>query len=85
MQNIIEAPMFAALIANPGALALYAYLSAKNGPEAKFMVADGLGEKLGWPRRHVPAARKALQQMGAIECVRPWGHGVAALYRWTLS
>jgi hypothetical protein len=85
MQNIVEAPVFAALIANLDAWALFAYLAAENGPNAQFMVADGLGAARGWPQRFVPKARKALLDMGAIKCVRFPRKGVPALYRWNLS
>ncbi len=84
MQNIVEAPVFAALIANLDAWALFAYLAAENGPNAQFMVADGLGSARGWPQRFVPKARKALLDMGAIKCVRFPRKGVPALYRWNL-
>jgi hypothetical protein len=85
MQNIVEAPFYAALVANLPALALYSYLSAENGPNAQFMVADGLGAARGWPQRFVPKARKALLDMGAINCVRFPRKGVPALYRWNLA
>jgi hypothetical protein len=82
MQNIVEAPFYAALIADLDALALYSYLSAENGPAAEFMVADGLGPARNWPQRFVPKARRALLAMGAIKCVRFPRKGVPALYRW---
>jgi hypothetical protein len=85
MQNIVEAPFYSALISNLPALALYSYLSAENGPNSQFMVADGLGPARGWPRRFVPEARKALLDMGAIKCVRYPRKGVPALYRWNLA
>jgi hypothetical protein len=84
MQNIVEAPFYAALIADLDALALYSYLSAENGPAAEFMVADGLGPARNWPQRFVPKARRALLAMGAIKCVRFPRKGVPALYRWNL-
>jgi hypothetical protein len=85
MQHIVEAPVYGALIANTDALALFAYLSAENGPDAEFMIADGLGEARNWPRRFVPAARRALLAMGVIECIRPRGNGTPALYRWRIG
>jgi hypothetical protein len=85
MQNIVEAPFYAALTANLDALALYSYLSAENGPNAQFMVADGLGPAKNWPQRFVPRARRALLDMGAIKCVRFPRKGVPALYRWNLA
>ena len=85
MNHIVEAPVFAALVAKPEALALFAYLSAENGPDAEFWIADGLGPARGWPRRLVPAARKVLIEVGVVKCVRPKGKGAPALYRWNLD
>jgi len=85
MRNIVEAPFYSALIADLPALALYSYLSAENGPNSQFMVADGLGPARGWPRRFVPEARRALLDMGAIKCVRFPRKGVPALYVWNLA
>jgi Bifunctional DNA primase/polymerase, N-terminal/Primase C terminal 1 (PriCT-1) len=85
MQHIVEAPEFGALIADPDALALFAYLSAENGPDAEFWIADGLGEARGWPTRFVPKARKALLAMGVVECIRPRGNRRPALYRWRIG
>ena len=85
MRHIVEAPIYSALLANLDAFTLFSYLSAENGPGAKFMVADGLGPARGWPRRFVPEARKALLRMDLIKCVRPRGNGVPALYRWSVS
>lgn len=83
-KHIIEAPVYAHLKAAPNAMALFAVLSAENGDRAEFMVADGLGEASGWPRRLVPAARKKLLELGVIQCVRRPRKGTAALYRWVL-
>ena len=85
MQHIVEAPVFGALIANPDALALFAYLSAENGPDAEFWIADGLGEARGWPSRFVPKARRVLLAMGVVECIRPRGNRKPALYRWRVG
>jgi hypothetical protein len=46
------------------------------------MVADNFGTSIGWPRRLVPEARNVLLGLGIIECIRPYGPKVAALYRW---
>jgi hypothetical protein len=85
MQHIVEARFYSALVANIPALALFSYLSAENGPNATFMVADGLGPARNWPRRFVPEARRALLSMGAIRCVRPPRKNTPALYRWAIS
>lgn len=82
VNHIVEAPVYSRLVANIEAMALFAYLSAENGPEAEFWIADGLAEARGWPRRFVPEARKALLDLGVIECVRPRRRGVPAVYRW---
>lgn len=82
MHHVVEGPKFPALVANVEAWALCAYLMAENGPAAKFFIADGLGPARGWPRRLVPAARRALLSMDIIECVRPPTKGTPALYRW---
>ena len=53
-----------------------------NGPDAEFLIADGLGEARGWPRRFVPAGRKALLDLGVVRCVRVPLKGAPGLYRW---
>jgi Primase C terminal 1 (PriCT-1) len=82
MNQIVEAPEYGALVANVGALALFAYLSAENGPGAEFMIADGLSKARGWPRRFVPAARETLLDLGLVELIRAAGKNAPALYRW---
>jgi Bifunctional DNA primase/polymerase, N-terminal len=84
MQHIVEGPKFTALVATVDTWALCSYLMVENGPEAEFMIADGLGEARGWPRRFVPAARKALLELGIVKCVRPSRRKVPALYRWVV-
>jgi Bifunctional DNA primase/polymerase, N-terminal/Primase C terminal 1 (PriCT-1) len=85
MNHIIDSKIYKALAADTDALALFAYLSAENGTDAEFMVADGLGEAMGWPRRFVPAARKTLLDLGIIRCVRRHAVGQPALYRWIID
>ncbi|WP_395708533.1 bifunctional DNA primase/polymerase [Reyranella sp.] len=85
MNHIVESPTWAALVAKPDALALFAYLSAENGPDADFMIADGLGPARGWSHRFVPTARKALLDMGVVRCVRRPGKKAPGLYRWNLD
>lgn len=85
MHHIVEAPVYASLVANTDALALFAYLSAENGQDADFMIADGLGKARGWPYRFVPAARRALLDLGIIVCTRPARRGAPALYRWQVG
>jgi hypothetical protein len=85
MNHIVEAQVYASLIADTDALGLFAYLSAENGPDAEFMIADGLGPARGWSHRFVPRTRKALLDMGVVRCVRPRGKNAPALYRWNLD
>jgi hypothetical protein len=84
MNHIVEAPEYDALVANVGALALFAYLSAENGPGADFMIADGLSKARGWPRRFVPTAREALLELGLVELIRAAGKNAPSLYRWKI-
>jgi hypothetical protein len=72
----------ATLIAKPELWTLCSYLMIENGPTAEFMIADGLGEARGWPRRFVPAGRKSLLDMGVVRCVRVPRKGAPGLYRW---
>lgn len=82
MHCIIESQEFEALAADPECLGVVAFLAAENGPAARFMIADGLGEKLGWPRRLLPAARKRMITLGLIEPVGRQGRNGPRLYRW---
>ena len=82
MQHIIEGPAFPKLMADPEVWTVCSFLMIEQGPDAQFMIADGLGEARGWPRRMVPKARKALLDLKIIEQVRRPGNGLAALYRW---
>jgi len=84
INHMVEAPEYNALVANVDALALFAYLSAENGPGANFMIADGLSKARGWPRRFVPAAREALLKLRVVELVRAAGKNAPALYRWKI-
>ena len=84
MNHIVESPIYSKLVDNMDALALFAYLSAENGLDAEFMVANGIAEARGWPRRSVQNARKALIELQIIKCVRPPRKGAPALYRWRL-
>jgi hypothetical protein len=85
MNQIIESEAYMALKTKPYALALFAYLSAENGPDASFWIADGLADSLGWPRRSIPAARRIMINLGLVKCVRPPAKGVPALYRWAVE
>jgi hypothetical protein len=83
MHQLIQAPEFKALSIDYEAMGVFSILAAENGPYSTFMIADGFGADLGWPRRLVPAARKKFLQLGLIECVRKAAPSRPALYRWT--
>ena len=53
------------------AVALVTWLRAQNGPNATFMVANGLAKHFGWGRLRLAAARKHLVNADIIRCVRP--------------
>jgi hypothetical protein len=64
-------------------LVLLTFLRGHNGPDATFMISNGLGERFGWPIRRIVAARKLLIRLGYVRETRPasgW-HG-PALHRW---
>jgi hypothetical protein len=84
MNNFFDGPTYSKLIADPDAMALAFYLSCENGPLAQFWIADGLGRKHGWPYRLVPRARKALLDLGVVECVRGPKKGAPGVYKWCL-
>jgi hypothetical protein len=64
------------------AFVLLGYLRAVNGPNATFMVANGLADKHGWSRKRLAAARKRLEG-NQIIMVRPASHANGpAMYRW---
>jgi hypothetical protein len=54
------------LVCDPHLLALLSWLKAHNGPGRNFLVADGLREKLGWPRRQFANARQRAIEGGWI-------------------
>jgi hypothetical protein len=58
------------------------FLLAHNGPEAVFMVANGLAETLGFDRKRFAKARSALIDLGYIEQVRQACRDHPALFRW---
>ena len=61
---------------------LLAYLRAHQGPWSTFMVANGIGEHLGWHRIRVAAARKRLIEMGYLIPVRHAAKDQPALFKW---
>jgi hypothetical protein len=69
------------LVDDPYALSLLNWLKAHHKPDNTFMVADGLGELLGWPRRRLPEARQSLLRRGYLKLVRGASQHGPALYR----
>jgi hypothetical protein len=47
-----------AMVGDPHLFTLVGWLQSKNGPDARFWVADGLNETFGWSRRKFADARK---------------------------
>ena len=56
---IVEEPKRKALSANPEYLGVFAHLAFENGPDAEFMIADGLAEAMGWPAAPPCAGRSS--------------------------
>jgi hypothetical protein len=82
VHQMLDPEQYARLLERPEIFGVFAYLAAENGPNAEFMIADGLAKARGWSRRLVPAARGVLLRLGIIKCVSPSGKNAPALYRW---
>ena len=67
------------------ALILPMFLRAKNGPNADFMVANGLAGTLRLPRRRLSAARQRLIDLGYIKQVRKASFHTPGLFHWAAS
>jgi Bifunctional DNA primase/polymerase, N-terminal/Primase C terminal 1 (PriCT-1) len=61
---------------------LLMFMRAHQGPDATFMCANGLAEKLGWNRKRFGGARARLIELGHFKPVRQAGRGHPALFRW---
>ncbi len=60
------------MASDPYTLALVAWLQAHNGPDARFLVADGLAKILDWPRRRLTKARKrAVEERWIVPLTKP--------------
>lgn len=72
------------LARDPPLFTLIGWLKAANGPNAEFLVADGLcaPKYLGWPIDRLRQARRRAIETGWIVKMRHEAKGVAALYRW---
>jgi hypothetical protein len=65
------------------ALYLLAYLRHHEGPNATFMIANGMAEDWAWRRHRFAAARQRLLDLGYIREVRPASSGYGpAQHRW---
>jgi hypothetical protein len=70
------------LVSDPYLMALISWLQAHNKPDARFLVANGLADVLGWPRRQFADARtKAIESGWIVPLNRP-SPGIAVSYRW---
>jgi hypothetical protein len=64
-------------------LVLLTFLRGNNGPDARFMIANGLTKTLGWGLQRLRKARKLLVTLRYVREVRSAsGRGGAARYRW---
>jgi Primase C terminal 1 (PriCT-1) len=72
----------AALLPDPDAFLLLAFLRAHNGPWAQFMISNSLCHHLGWRRQRLTAARQRLLDLGYIEQIRPAAQHTPALFQW---
>jgi hypothetical protein len=77
------------LVAEPDVLVLLMFLRAYQGPEATFMVANGLAEgasaRLAMTLPRLRIARRRLIELGYVHCVRSAGgrDKLPALFRWS--
>jgi Bifunctional DNA primase/polymerase, N-terminal len=71
-----------ALVADPILFALISWLKVANGPNAKFLVANGLATRLGWSINQLRTGRRRAVESGWLVKVRHEVKGRAALYRW---
>jgi hypothetical protein len=72
------------LARDPFLASLLMWLKAENGPDSKFLVADGLSapKYLDWPRERLQRARRRAIADGWIVQIRKPVRRCAALYRW---
>ena len=76
------------LIGEPDTLVLLTFLKANNGPDAEFMIANGLAEgpnaKLPMNRKRLSSARDRLLELGYVRLTRVAGgwDRKPALFKW---
>jgi hypothetical protein len=73
----------AAMLQDPDAFVLLAFLRTHNGPWATFMCTNTLTETFSWDLRRLRAARSRLIELGYMTPVRQAGCGHPALFRWS--
>jgi hypothetical protein len=66
---------------NPDDLVLLNFLFANNGRSKPFMIANGMADRLGWPRKRLAAARKRLIGVDVERVKAESSFTGAALYR----
>ncbi len=66
---------------NPDDLVLLSFLFANNGRSKPFMIANGMADRLGWPRKRLAAARKRLIGVYVERVKAASSFTGAALYR----
>jgi bifunctional DNA primase/polymerase-like protein len=71
-----------ALVRDPALFALIGWLKVANGPDAQFLVANGLATRFGWSVNQLRIARRKAVETGWIVKIRREVKGRAALYRW---
>jgi hypothetical protein len=69
-------------IDDPDGFYLLSFLRAHQGPDATFMVANGLAEIFGWRRHRLADARQRIIERGHIKAIRQAGRGHPGLYQW---
>jgi hypothetical protein len=70
-----------ALVSDRALFALIGWLKVANGPNAEFLVANGLCTHLGWPVKQLQHTRRRAIEGGWLVKVRREAKGRAALYR----
>jgi bifunctional DNA primase/polymerase-like protein len=71
------------LLSDPDALTLLAFLNANNGPQAQFLVCNGLAKTFQWGAKRIAAARLRLIELGHIEEIRAASRQAPSLFQWT--
>jgi hypothetical protein len=70
------------MVADQDAMLLLVFLRANQGPDATFMCANGLADRLGWTRKRFAGARSRLIELDHMKPLRQAGRGHPALFRW---